>query len=200
MLPNHSFAAAYQQDDPPVVFNQNDVLKHIAGSHIPMRSTSKLLSWNQKHAGQKAAPSASSSAGSMDLTLLTDKNNAKVDNAQGMDMNMGQMGGMAMMMNFWNFMMNQGKSKAGESSVALTPKKSQVTAESFEPKARKQLALENHGSKQPEVAASLPVMAGGAVAQPVAESLLRLLGSIFGWQCLRKLPLKLWWKEKSPKR
>ena len=74
MLPNHIFAAAYQQDDPPVVFNQNDVLKQIAGSHIPMRSTSKLLSWNQKHAGQKAAPSASSSAGAMDLTLHTDKN------------------------------------------------------------------------------------------------------------------------------
>ena len=62
MLPKHIFAAAYQQDDPTVVFNQNDVLKHIAGSHIFMRSTSKLLSWNQKHAGQKAAPSASSSA------------------------------------------------------------------------------------------------------------------------------------------
>ena len=174
ILPNHIFAAAYQQDGPPVAFNQNVVLKHIAGSHIPMRSTSELLSWNQKHAGKKAAPSASSSAGTMDVTLHTDKKNANVDNAQGMGMNMGHMGNMAMMMNFWNFMMHQGKSKAGEQSVALTPKKLQVTAESFEPKQRRQLALEDH-SKQSEVAASLPVLAGdsagaaAAAAQPVAE-------------------------------
>lgn len=175
MLPNHIFAAAYQQDDPPVVFNQNDVLKQIAGSHIPMRSTSKLLSWNQKHAGQKTAPSASSSAGAMDVTLHTDKKTANVDNAQGMDMNMGQMNNMAMMVNFWNFMMHQGKSKTGEQSVTLTPKKPQVTAESFEPKQRRQLALQDHEPKQSEVAASLPVLAGdsagtaAAVAQPVAE-------------------------------
>lgn len=63
--------------------------------------------------------------------------------------------------------------------MALTPKKSQVqvTAESFQPKPRKQLALEDRGSKQPEVAASLPVMAGGGgeSAAAVAHLWLRSL-------------------------
>jgi hypothetical protein len=53
-LPKHVFDAAYSTDDPPVA-SMMPRFRAISLGHIPLRSTSKLLSWNQARAGGRHA-------------------------------------------------------------------------------------------------------------------------------------------------
>ena len=54
-LPPALWTKAYDADDPPIV-THIDNLRNTALNHIPTRSTSKLLSWNQQKAGAPAGP------------------------------------------------------------------------------------------------------------------------------------------------